>query len=1091
MRHRRCNCLILVCLSVLAAAASFAQDKLSFDIPAQSASSAIRAWARQSGLQVFASQELLDGVQANAVHGDYLPLQAVQLLIEGTGLEVVSTGEKTVTIRRRSDPRPQPSSNNSDPDNRAVELEEVVVTGSRIKRAGFDTVEAALVNGSEQIQKRGYTNVAQALNETPGFALSGNDPIGRSQSRLTTAQSFVDLFGLGSQRTLTLVNGRRFVSSNTVSAGSGTNPGEQVDLNVIPIGLIDRVETIAIGGAPVYGSDAIAGTVNIILKKDFHGLQTDLQYGNSQHGGTGGYTARTLVGTNFADDRGNMALSVEYNKQNGIVLGDRAGLAYNVANPDPPPLRLIIPNFVYSAFSEGGIPYNLAQLGVTNAYITSDGTPTGTPLQFGRGGVLVPYRPAPDLSGAGLDIYANGGDGVSAAKHISLLSPTERTIATALGHFDLTPDVSVFFEANYAHSEGTEVSDFADFTSPLLTGTLMTFSVNNPFLPAATRNTLLANGVTDQFVVSRNMSDLIDGNGLARTAVELFRGVVGMQGSFDAFGEKLSWDVSYNQGESRNSSKTTYINDPRFQNAIDAVTDPAGNIVCATGGSCVPLNVFGVNSFSAAAAHYVLDVGRAISENRQHIATTDLSGHLPFGIGAAEHIAFNVGAEYRKEEGSFSPDSVLTAGSSFLGLPLATGYVPTSGSFNTRELYTELVTPLVSQSEALPGVKSFEFDGAARYVDNSIAGGDTTWSIGTRFSPRLPAWGDGLVFRAVYTRAIRAPSITELFAGGTPSRDGIDDPCDASLYNQGPDPAVRIANCTKALAALGYASPADFHSTTGSGLSPIGTSSGNRNLRNEVAKSWSVGLVYQPTELPKLHVAVDWSNIHLLGGIENLGINELLASCYDNPQFPNNACASFQRLNASQLASNPTRVVADIANGYATGYINTASLQFTGLIAAADYGFDFGDLVSSWKNAGSLRFGTKLFYRDKYILTANPGDAAVNRVGDVGLPRYAGQFNFFYTLKAFDAMLQALWTSAVKVDQTLGPDVIPAVYNDIGNYWKFNATLGYTFFDHVHAQLVVNNLFDKRPTVAEMLSENYGTYDIIGRSYMLEISGRF
>src|SRR5205807_1909426 len=153
----------------------------------------------------------------------------------------------------------------------------------------------------------------------------------------------VDLFGLGSQRTLTLVNGRRFVSSNTVSAGSGTNPGEQVDLNVIPVGLIDRVETIAIGGAPVYGSDAIAGTVNIILKKNFQGAQVDLQYGNSEHGGTQGYTARALLGTNFADNRGNVTFTMEYNKQDGTNLASRSGFPYDVPNPTPPPQRLIIP----------------------------------------------------------------------------------------------------------------------------------------------------------------------------------------------------------------------------------------------------------------------------------------------------------------------------------------------------------------------------------------------------------------------------------------------------------------------------------------------------------------------------------------------------------------------------------------------------------------------------------------------------------------------------------------------------------------------------------------------------------------------------
>src|SRR6185312_11075574 len=132
---------------------------------------------------------------------------------------------------------------------------------------------------------------------------------------------------------------------------------------------------------------------------------------------------------------------------------------------------------------------------------------------------------------------------------------------------------------------------------------------------------------------------------------------------------------------------------------------------------------------------------------------------------------------------------------------------------------------------------------------------------------------------------------------------------------------------------------------------------GNPALRNEVAKSWSVGFVYQPVDWPRFHFAADWSNIHLLDGIENLGITELLDSCYDNPQYPTAACTNFQRLTAGQVAGNASRVAGDIANGYTTGYFNTASLQFSGLITSTDYGFDIGDVAPAWSNAGSVRFG--------------------------------------------------------------------------------------------------------------------------------------
>jgi iron complex outermembrane recepter protein len=1088
MRHRRCKMIITVAISYLfAVSAALAQEKRTFDIPAQDAAAAVQSWAVQSGLQVFAADELLRGVHSNAIHGEYDALQALQMLVEGAGLEVVSTGEKTVTIRRPRAQRP-PVSGTPTPD-----LEEVLVTGSRIKRPGFDTLQAAIVNDADQIRTRGYTNIAQALNDTPGFSASGTDPVNRNQDPLTAGQSFVDLFGLGAQRTLTLVNGRRFVSSNTVSSGRGSSsPGDQVDLNVIPIGLVDRVETVAIGGAPVYGSDAIAGTVNIILKKDFQGVQTDLQYGNSDKGDTQGYTARVLAGTNFFDGRGNVAVSVEYNKQDGIVLGDRAGLPQAVPNTNPPPGLLVIPNFVYSAMSEGGIPYNLATLGPTNGYITSDGTPGGTPLQFGRGGTLIPFHPNPDQSGSGFDAFANGGDGVRAADHTSLLSPTERTVAMGLAHFDVNSAVSVFTEVSYAHTEGRKLTDLSAFASPVLTGTFIPLDTNNPFISTAARNTLALNGVSGPFIAARNFSDLLDSGSLAAATYDTYRGVLGLEGEFETFGEKMSWDISYNAGESRSTSTVRYINDARFQNAIDAVRDPSGNIVCASGGNCVPLDIFGAGAFSSAAAAYVLDNGVALSENTQRVATADLGGHLPVGIGHAEHVAFNVGVEYRKEHGAFEPNGVLQAGASLLGLPLDSPYIATSGGFSTREIYSEIVAPFVSPGQELPGIKAFEIEAAARYVDNSIAGGDTTWSAGARFAPRLSGYADGLLLRGVYTRAIRAPAITELFAGVSPQRSSISDPCDAALYNQGSNPAVRAANCTQALAALGYASPADFHSTVSGGLSPLGSISGNPQLRNEEARSWSVGVVYQPVMLPRLRLAVDWSDIHLTGGIESLGIQQLLADCYDSPQYPNaTGCANFQRLTSAELAANPTRVAGDIANGYTSGYINTSSLRFTGAILASELGFDVQDLVPSWRNAGSFRVGTKLFYRDKYELEADVSAPVVNQVGSAGFPRYTGQFNFNYSYRRFDALLQALWTSAVKVDPTLGSDVLPDIYNDIAGYWKFNGTLGVQIGDKFHAQLAVSNLFDKKVTVAELLTAQYGTYDVIGRSYALLLSAKF
>jgi len=964
----------------------------------------------------------------------------------------------------------------------------VIVTGSRIVRAGFDTLQAALVTSSQEIQQRGYTNVAEALNETPIFTPSDVSPINTNQGTFGAGQSFVDMFGLGSQRTLTLVNGRRFVTSNTV-AGSGNAgaPGQQVDLNVIPIGLVERVETIAIGGAPVYGADAIAGTVNIILKDDFEGLQLEAQYGDNEKGDAHGYSVRALMGGNFGDGRGNAVLGVEYNKQDGIVLGRRTGLHYNLPNPNAPPARFVNTDLVYSAMTEGGLPYNLALGYITDA--------NGTPLQFAPDGSLVPFVPGADADGLPFDVISIGGDGVRMADHFSLLSPTERVLLNGIAHYDVAPWARAFVEASYARSEGTELSEVAAFASPLLSGTWLTFDVNNPFLRPEVRDTLQANGITGPFMMARNFSDLLDRGGLSTTTIDLFRVVVGLEGDFYAFGEKMSWDISYNHGRSRGTSELKYINETRLLAAMDAVLDPdTQEIVCASGGDCVPINLFGENAFSDAAAAYVLDPASAVSENTQRVITANLGGRLPFGIGRADPIAFNLGTEFRREHGSFEPDALLRQGNSLLGLSIASPYVPTSGGFKTEEYYAEVVTPLVSPGQQMRGIKALSLEGAVRYVDNSIAGGDTTWSTGLRFSPRLPAWGDGLTFRAVYMESIRAPAITELFSGAVPTRGGIADPCDASRYNQGNNPEVRAANCAAELAALGYASPADFHATT-FGLSPLGTTSGNPNLANEKAKSWSVGLVYQPTALPDFRMALDWSDIDLRDGIESLSINSLLAACYDNPNFPDvAACNAFRRLDPSEVGTgtpNPTRVAGDIANGYNSGYINTASLHFAGLIFTTEYTLRLGDLVPSWESAGSLRLRGKVFYRDKYESVTLPGELAVNIVGEDGVPRYSGQFSIGYERDRFDVLLQGLWTSSVKLDLTADSSVIDPKFNELDDYWKFNGTLGYRVTDNTRAQLVVNNLFNNRASPSQILSGKVGTYDLLGRVYMVTLRANF
>ncbi|MGH8236591.1 MAG: TonB-dependent receptor domain-containing protein [Steroidobacteraceae bacterium] len=1086
--------------ALLSGAPAVAQEKVTFDIPAQSAAAAIRTWAEQSGLQVFAAEEHLQGVRTNPVQGTYSPLEAARLLIAGTGLEVVDAGERTVTIRRPgSGAAAKASSDAAAVPLDLAEIDEMIVTGSRLHAlTGFDTLQAATVTDSEEIERRAYTNVAQALEATPGFVPSDASPVGTTQGTHSVGQSFVNLYGLGSQRTLTLLNGRRFVSSNSaVGARSSVSPGSQVDLNVLPTGLVDRIETVSIGGAPVYGSDAIAGTVNVILKNDFEGIEANAQYSGTDEGDAEGKTFRLLMGGNFSEDRGNAVVAVEHNEQKGLLLSDRyPSFDVLIANPldtgegDGIPAVNAVRDYRFAFMTEGGLPFtNLAGVGLAGLvfpgvfpngdYIFDS---AGNRMQFGPNGDLIPFdlgtpvedffSPAENAIGLFLPQTSSGGTGLDNSRALPLLAPTKRTIVSGLAHFDVAPWARAFMEASFAHTEAEEVSELYQFVFGL------PVSVDNAFLTAQARDILTANGVSE-FAVGRSFKDVTDQRPGA-TELDLYRIVGGFDGTL---GEDWTWSVSYNYGRSRNDSQLTVIDPTRLGNAVDAVVDASGNIVCAsaaTNPGCVPLDIFGAGNFSEAAADYVTDTGHSISINTMTVVNANVSGRLPFGI--AEPVAFSVGVERRNEAASFEPDQTQKAGL-LLFAPGSNAFSRVAGGFTTEEAFTELVVPLVSQEQNVPVIRSLSLEGAARYVDHSLAGGDTTWSLGGRFSPNLSGWGEGVTLRGVFTHAIRSPAITELFLGETQGRFTINDPCNSVNFDEGLNPSVRAANCAAALAAVGAPAPEAFSSTTGA-FSAAGISAGNRDLENETADSWSVGFTYQPTALPKFRLAMDWSDIELEGGIQFLGIGQVLTACYDSASYPNEpACQAFGRLTAAEAAAQggPLRRAGDIADNFRTGYINTAKIDFSALTVNAHYGFNV--------LGNPLNLGLTLFYADEFRVETFAGVPSDNAAGSYAFPRVRANLNLAYVWDRLDASLLARWWSSSVLDKTLTTEDLPV--NNLDASTLVDATLGFRITDSVRAQLAVTNVFDKRLPFEARVATVYNLFDPIGRRYALTLSAEF
>ncbi|HEY6515373.1 MAG TPA: TonB-dependent receptor plug domain-containing protein, partial [Steroidobacteraceae bacterium] len=535
----------------------------------------------------------------------------------------------------------------SAPRTKQPQLQEIVVTGSRIAHALNDTLQPTVEVSGAAFDERGYTNVSQALDELPEFGVPPTSQQNQ-QSAFSVGQSFVDLFSLGSQRTLTLVDGRRFVSSNTASLAGAASPGSQVDFNVIPVQLIDHIETVTVGGAPQYGADAIAGTVNVILKHDYQGLDVQAQSGVSNQGDAWNYRLSVLGGHNFADGRGNVTLVVDYDKSTGLRGTSRSDFVDQGGFEAPATpgkySEIWYPQGVVNQVSTSGVPYldNFfytpgvpdSAIGITNA--------AGQPLAFSPGSnALTPYSLGTET---GNPIFYNGGNGINLINFSNLQAWTGRLNADTLGHFDWTDHIQTFWEGwlseDHSHSlidqplyEATIFGNPGGVNGPLY------ISTTNPYLSAADQQLIQSemnayqaggfalNGGTpfdpnwnkNFFYLDRASTDLEAG---AFTGDQLVaRGVAGLKGDFTMLSQDYHWDSALNYGYSRNISRQPAVVFQNLENAVNPVLNAGGQIVCPPGvvnspigtesETCAPLDIFGQGDPSAAAKAYITHVATA------------------------------------------------------------------------------------------------------------------------------------------------------------------------------------------------------------------------------------------------------------------------------------------------------------------------------------------------------------------------------------------------------------------------------------------------------------------------------------------------
>jgi len=1009
----------------------------------------------------------------------------------------------------------------------ASEADEViVVTGSRIVRRASEELFPTLDLTAEQINNRGFFNVGEAIVNQPAFSSASITDTDFNQSRQDVGFTFVNLFGLGSERTLTLVNGKRMVGSMSPQPNRTVGQGGlQVDIGTIPSALIDRIETITVGGAPAYGADAIAGTVNVILKERFTGLQVDGQTGVSDEGDAGNYRLQSVYGMNFAGDRGNVVFSAEYARRNGLGQADRPGandiqvsdvrLATGAAQffqiVPQPPLNNFQVNTGFPGVSLFGTPsFNLLGLGPAAVFGT---TPVGfatvgtQTFAFNQTGELVPITLG---GGNGTFLFTQNQPDFPglyrAQSYVSLLNQSERYVLGGIARYDLTDGVALTLRTSYSDLRARQIVG-APVSLGIGGAPIANLSINNPFLSAASRATLLsanAGALAPLPIVSNGRFDL--GKTLAefgtvgpRARSKTFTAVAGLEGDFGIGDRTFNWDLTYSYGRTRSTNAEEGINRTLFNAAIDSVivdasgaivTNPAlyaapssftfgangytasngQRIVCRSAvgvanASCLPFNPFGQQNPQAVIDALAYESVLTATIEQQFVQA-NVSGDL-FRLPAGE-VKFAAGGEYRHEKASFSADAITAAAG---GLGQSGPIAPISASFKSSELYSELSVPVLSGDMlGLDFIDALTFEGAARYIDNSKSGSDWVWTLGGRLGI-----GDSLTIRGNRTHSVRAPAIGQL-TGSSPSSPAVADPCTVSQITRGPAPATRRANCIAAVIAAGRAADSAAATTflssyTGAVAGIPGTVGGNPDLNNERADSWTVGAVFNPARLRNFSLAVDWNDIRIKGAIQSLSAAQVVSSCYDSTAFPNQpSCGNFTRNNANFFLS-----------GFRAGFVNTGLIDFAGLTATARLAIPFGD--------GRVNLSASWFHLDRFRDQAVNGLPVESR-NTVGYEKDRAQTQVGVTYKKLTAILTTTYTP--------GAFLTADERDKTANVFEFDKTSASWIHD-LSILLAVNENFDLR-FVASNITEDeqpvqlkqFGSVQSrIGRTFSFGVNAKF
>ncbi len=930
-----------------------------------------------------------------------------------------------------------------------AELEQIVVTGSRIARPDYESASPVVSVSQQLFQQSGSASVDTVINALPQFVPSITST---SNNPSNAGQSNIDLRGLGSNRVLVLMDGRRVVPAN----GNGT-----VDLNLLPSSLIQNVEIISGGASAVYGSDAISGVVNFRLNTDFEGLEFDGTYGITEQGDGNEWQGTVSAGTKFADGRGHIMGAVSYTERDEVTQADRkfseVALGWDGENFVPVGSGTIEEGRVTVAAPAATITQLFQQqYGIPGVTQTTYGfNADGTLFTLGTGdpGTVLNYR------GPITNSFNDASYSYNYAPPNYLQLPLERTSVFVAGSFDVTDNHQAYAQGIYA--------DYTVDTALAPTPLSNVFTPpTNPFIPNDLQTLLDARtNPAARFPLTRRMTEI--GARTESNEYEVYQFILGMKGdivsdwTYDVYGSLGK--VELNTDQAGNVSREAW----------ETLTYAPDGGVALCGG----FNPFGAGAITPECAAFISRDTSYAETTEQNIFEATATGSL-FELPAGKVMA-SVGYMYKEDKYEFAPDATLArelpdGRFDIAGFNAAS---PIEGETDSNELFTEILIPILAD---MPGADRLEATVGYRYADYSTVGGVDSYKGELMWRPIAP-----ISLRGSYQRAVRAPSVSELFSPQVPNFPSYSnpDPCSVTSANRtGPNAAAVRELC------LAQGIPASLIDSYNFNNSQVeGLAGGNPDLIEETADTFTAGITFQsPSSNPWLsafQLSVDYYSIEIEDFVTSVPARTFIARCYDpayNPTFdPANAFCSF----FDRRAEDGNIVDALEVNA------NVGAIETAGIDVQVDWAADMGP--------GRFSVNWIMTFLDKWEIQEIPGDPFTPLEGTVGyfgagdnFPDEKSTMNIGYKMGGWNFSGQ--WRYISKVDDIGEPDF----ELDSRNY--FDLTTSYAFdegvLDGATIRVGVINVADEDPVLypsSQQANTDPTTYDVLGRRYFLNLNYKF